>query len=361
MAWHARPGRSWNRGPRAAGAAVLVLGLALGAKATESPKTGKISGTNERALSRPFLQDFARPVSVPFPEDNAFTSARETLGRMLFFDPRLSGSNWISCASCHNPALSWGDGLPRAIGDGMKTLGRRTPTILNLAWASSMFWDGRAETLEEQALGPIQATGEMNLKLEEMIGKISSIEGYRQLFAQAYPGEGIAPATVAKAIATFERNVVSAESGFDRWAAGVEDAISPEAKRGFLLFNTKARCAKCHAGWRFTDDSFHDIGVLTTDIGRGQVLKDIPAVAHAFKTPTLRDVDRRAPYMHNGSVATLEEVIDFYDRGGKARRPSLSSDMKPLGLSSEERAQLIAFLRTLTAPAAAVAVPALPR
>jgi len=197
--------------------------------------------------------------------------------------------------------LSWGDALPRAIGHGMQTLDCRTPTILNLAWGATFFWDGRADTLEAQALGPIQAAGEMNLDLGTMVKRIAAIEGYRTRFAAAYPGEPIEPATVAKAIATFERGVVSADAPFDRWILGEEDAIGLEARRGFIVFNTKGNCAKCHSGWRFTDDSFHDFGVPGHDLGRGAVLKDIPSVRHAFKTPTLRDVDRRAPYMHDGS------------------------------------------------------------
>jgi cytochrome c peroxidase len=346
---------------------VLALGACAlaGTVALRATDDGAGSSNNavsaERVASQPFLASYARPASTPFPDENGYTPEREALGRALFFDPRLSGSGWISCATCHNPGLSWGDGLPRAIGHGMKTLGRRTPTILNLAWGQAFFWDGRADTLEDQALGPIQAAGEMNLDLPTMMARIRAIEGYQPLFAKAYPGEPVAPETVAKAIATFERGVVSPSAPFDRWLAGDEAAISPEAKRGFVVFNTKAACAKCHSGWRFTDDSFHDIGVVGDDIGRGALLKDIPAVQHAFKTPTLRDADRRGPYMHDGSVATLEGVIDFYDRGGLTARASLSNDLKPLGLTGEEKRHLLAFMRTLTSPAAPVHVPALPR
>jgi cytochrome c peroxidase len=349
-------------GPRASVLAlgVFALGFTVALRAGESAGN-KAAVSAERVASQPFLASYARPASTPFPEDNAYTPEREALGRTLFFDPRLSGSGWISCASCHNPGLSWGDGLPRAIGHGMKTLGRRTPTILNLAWGQAFFWDGRADTLEAQALGPIQAEGEMNLDLPTMIARIEGIASYKVLFAKAYPGEPVAPETVAKAIATFERGVVSPDAPFDRWLAGDEAAISPDAKRGFVVFNTKAACAKCHSGWRFTDDSFHDIGVAGDDVGRGALLKDIPSVQHAFKTPTLRDADRRGPYMHDGSVDTLEAVVDFYDRGGLAARASLSNDLKPLGLTGEEKRQLLAFMRTLTSPERPVQVPALPR
>ena len=341
---------------------VSALGLTVALRASDDAGAGAKSAMSaERVASQPFLASYARPATTPFPEDNTFTPEREALGRALFFDPRLSGSGWISCASCHNPGLSWGDGLPRAIGHGMKTLGRRTPTILNLAWGQAFFWDGRADTLEAQALGPIQAAGEMNLDLPTLMTRIGSIESYRALFAKAYPGEPVAPETVAKAIATFERGVVSPEAPFDRWLAGDEAAIGADAKRGFVVFNTKAACAKCHSGWRFTDDSFHDIGVAGEDVGRGALLKEIPALQHAFKTPTLRDADRRGPYMHDGSIATLEAVVDFYDRGGLAARESLSSDLKPLALTADEKRQLLAFMRTLTSPGHAVQVPALPR
>jgi len=231
----------------------------------------------------------------------------------------------------------------------------------SLAWADAVFWDGRADTLEQQALGPISAPGEMNLLVGDLGRKLASIEGYRTLFAEAYPGEPLAPPTVAKAIATFERGVVSVKSPFDRWVANDDTAMSEDAARGFVLFNTKANCAKCHNGWRFTDDSFHDIGLPSSDMGRGALLKDIPSMQHAFKTPTLRDVDRRAPYMHDGSLATLDEVIEFYDRGGAVARESLSPDVKRLGLTSEEKQQLIAFLHTLTSPPESITVPALPR
>ncbi len=201
---------------------------------------------------------YVRPTEIPFPKSNQYTPARELLGRTLFFDPRLSGSKFISCATCHNPGFSWGDGLPLAIGHGMKQLGRRTPTILNLAWAELLFWDGRAESLEEQALGPIAAPGEMNQPLDKMIATVSSIRGYKPLFESAYPGEPANEKTVARAIATFERSVVSGQAPFDKWIAGDESAISEKAKHGFDLFNTKAACATCHSGWAFTDGGFHD-------------------------------------------------------------------------------------------------------
>lgn len=290
---------------------------------------------------------YIRPDAVPVPSDNAITEDRVLLGKTLFFDPRLSGSNFISCATCHNPGFAWGDGLPKGIGHGMKQLGRRTPTILNTAFGDLMFWDGRADSLEAQALGPIQSPGEMNMPLGDVVAKINSISGYKPLFERAYPGEPINEKTIAKAIATFERTVITPEAPFDAWVAGNDGAISQSAKRGFEVFNGKARCAECHSGWNFTDSGFHDIGIADDDLGRGKPLK-LEAMQHAFKTPTLRNATLRAPFLHNGSEPTLEAVIDFCDRGGRAQRVSLSPEVQPLHLSEQEKKDLVEFIGTLT-------------
>jgi len=299
---------------------------------------------------------FKRPVGIPFPKDNPATVERETLGKALFFDPRLSGANSISCASCHNPAFSWGDGLPLGVGFGSKELHRRTPTILNVAWGEEYFWDGRADSLEAQALGPIKSAGEM----DKMLAKIDEIPGYKRMFEKAYPGEGINETNVAKAIATFERTVVSGTAPFDEWINGREDAISEPAKHGFDLFNTKALCVQCHTGWNFTDDGFHDIGVADDDIGRGKVLPGIAIVQHAFKTPTLRNVASRHPYLHNGSEKTMDDVMRFYNAGGKAKRDSLDINIKPLNLSESEMHDLCEFMLTLSSHDQPVTIPTLP-
>lgn len=342
-------------------AAVFALCLALAWGLAGRGAGGVAASLPEKMVARHYVPTYLRPTSIPAPDDNAHTPAREALGKILFFDPRLSGSDLISCASCHNPALSWGDGLPRAIGHDRKTLGRRSPTLLNLAWSESMFWDGRVDTLEEQALGPIQAPGEMNMNLQGMVEKIDAIPGYRALFARAYPDLPIGGTTVARAIATFERQIISGPAPFDRWASGDDSAMPGSAQRGFMLFNTKARCATCHSGWRFTDDSFHDIGVLGTDRGRGVILPGIDVMQYAFKTPTLRNTARRAPYMHDGSILTLDDVIELYDHGGVARRPSLSAEIKPLHLTLEEKRDLMAFLQALSGTDRAVETPMLPR
>jgi len=303
---------------------------------------------------------FTRPASIPFPKDNPCSIDRETLGKALFFDPRLSVAGATACASCHNPAFSWGDALARGIGFGSKQLGRRTPTILNVAWGEEYFWDGRADSLEAQALGPIKSAGEMNMPLDKMVERVNNITGYKPMFAKAYPGEGINEKTVAKAIATFERTVISGTAPFDEWVNGRENAISESAKHGFDVFNTKGLCVQCHAGWNFTDDGFHDIGVADDDIGRGKVLPGIPAVMHAFKTPTLRNVAQRRPYLHNGSETTLEDVVRFYNTGGQAKRDSLDVNIKPLNLTDQEMRDLCAFLLTLSSNDKPVTIPTLP-
>jgi cytochrome c peroxidase len=305
------------------------------------------------------LADFERPARVPAPRGNPMTPQKAALGQMLFFDPRLSGSGAISCASCHNPALAWGDGLPRGIGHMGTTLGRRSPTILDVAFGEPYFWDGRAASLEEQAKGPLGSKSEMNMQADAAIGRIAAMPAYQSAFEQAFPGQAISLDTIAAAIATFERTVVSGEAPFDRWVKGDEEAVSQSAKRGFVLFNGKANCAVCHAGWRMSDDGFHDIGLPDDDRGRAAIAPGIEQLEHAFKTPTLRNVSQRAPYMHNGTVATLAAVIDHYDTGF-VRRPSLDTQMKPLGLTAEEKADLLAFLDTLTGTAAPATIPVLP-
>lgn len=304
---------------------------------------------------------YQRPRMVPYPDDNPYTEAKMRLGKTLFFDPRLSKSNSISCASCHNPSFAWGDGRATAVGHGMKQLPRRSPTILNTAWIELFMWDGRFASLEEQALGPITSTAEMNMPLDELIPKLEKIEEYGPLFASAFDGSpDITADKIASAIATFERTLVSAEAPFDRWVRGDEEAISQAAKRGFELFNGKANCHACHEGWRFTDDSFHDIGLPDGDLGRGTILPDIEKMQHAFKTPSLRNIDRRGPYMHNGSLADLPTVIDYYDRAA-VERPSRSDEIRSLRLSEQDKQDLVAFLETLTSDDAPVALPLMPR
>jgi cytochrome c peroxidase len=303
---------------------------------------------------------YRRPESIPFPKTNPYTPAKAALGKKLYFDTRISVATAQSCASCHNPGLGWGDGLPVGVGHGMAQLGRRSPSIVNAAWGDIFMWDGRLATLEEQALGPIQSPGEMNMPLDKLMARLTSVAEYKPLFAAAFPGEDMSPQTLAKAIATYERTVVSDRPQFDAWVDGDEKAISDEAKRGFAVFNTKGQCSSCHEGWNFTNDGFQDIGLPDADIGRGQFMPGIPKMNHAFKTPGLREISLRGPYMHNGSLATLKDVVEHYDRGG-VDRPSRSDLVKPLGLTGQEKADLVAFLETLTSNMRPTTVPVLPR
>jgi cytochrome c peroxidase len=303
---------------------------------------------------------FLRPEEIPQPKDNPITPEKVALGRMLFFDPRLSGSGAISCATCHDPGLAWGDGLSKGIGHMGTLLGRHTPTLLDVAYGEPYFWDGRAATLEDQAKGPMASGKEMAMSVPKTLALLRSLPEYVDAFASAYHGQAISMDTIAAAIATYERTLNSGQSPFDHWVNGDDSSMSPAAVRGFTLFNGKANCAACHVGWRMSDDGFHDIGLHDTDMGRAAVMPGIIQLEHAFKTPTLRNITRRAPYMHDGSVPTLNAVIDHYDNGF-APRPSLDPAIHPLALTSGEKADLLAFLGELTSVDAPVTLPVLPR
>src|SRR4051794_24291513 len=331
--------------------ALLLLGASFAFTAAESPS----SVTDIRAAYR-------RAPAIPFPTDNPFSDAKSALGEMLFFDPLLSGSRTRSCATCHNPSLSWADGLPRATGEKQLSMALRSPSLIDVAFGEVLGWDGKLGDLESVAFGPIANPANMNLTEPELIGRLSAIPGYVDAFTRAFGGgQAVTRGKIELALATFQRTITAGEAPFDRWTGGEETAINAAAKRGFQLFNGKAHCSSCHSGPSFTDGSFHDIGTAEKDdIGRGRLFPTSEKLRYAFKTPTLRDVVRRAPYMHNGSVATLEEVITLYERGG-IDRPSRSELIKPFSLAPAERADLLAFLQTLTSSTHAASIPTLPR
>lgn len=327
---------------------VVIVALALFAASSRAddiaPKAREVA-----------LGDYRHPSTIPFPDNDLYSAAKSELGRQLFFDPAFSKSRTISCSTCHDPALSWGDGRRRARGEAASDLAFRSPTLLNVAWMPRLGWDGKFRDLEAVAFAPITAAGNMNLKEAALVERLSSEPRYVAAFAGAFPDGAISRRNIEQALATYERSIVSQEAPFDRWVQGDESAVSEAAKRGFDLFNAKARCAECHTGWTFSDGSFHDIGVAQgKDIGRGRLFPTSVKLQYAFKTPTLRDVARRAPYMHDGSVPTLEGVINLYDRGGIAR-PSRSELIKPLGLTESEKSDLLAFLQTLSDDPVAVA------
>jgi cytochrome c peroxidase len=291
---------------------------------------------------------FRRPAAVPFPADNPYSEKKRALGEALFHDKRLSIDNSLSCASCHDRTKGFADGKVQGSGVPGRPLKRHTPTLWNLAWSGPVFWDGRARSLEEQIAGPIESPDEMAQPVVSVVSRLGTDPEMQRAFAEAFPRDSkVSAANLAKAIATFERTIVSPETRFDRWVAGEAGALSERDVAGFRLFAGKAGCANCHSGFAFTDYAFHDTGLPGEDRGRGAVLR-FPAAEHAFKTPGLREIGRSAPYMHDGSLQTLDDVLRHYE-SGIVERPTLSKDLpRDLRLTEGERADLIAFLATLT-------------
>ncbi len=274
----------------------------------------------------------------PFPPDNPPTAAKVRLGEELFFDSILSGNQRRSCSTCHKRELHFTDGLSRGWGLDESELSRKTPGLFNVGWQRSMFFDGRVKTLEEQVAKPLKNHREMALDPDEAVARIRSDPFYVRLFKNAFPGEDISFGLVAKAIASFERTLVSYDSDLDRHLEGDEAALSAAAKRGLKLFETKAECVKCHHGPLLTDHELHYTGVAERD-GHG-----VPGAK--YKTQSLRDSVRRYSYMHNGRLMNIRQVIEHYDRGGSAP-PGLQAEIRPLGLSDAEKGDLIAFLASL--------------
>ncbi len=283
------------------------------------------------------------------------------LGAELYFDTRLSIDNTISCATCHDPEAGWANHNRVDTGVGGRTGTRNSGTILDAAFMKYQFWDGRATTLEEQALGPIHNPVEMGETLEHVVRKLNAIDGYRAQFHDVF-GAGVTADGIARAIAVFERTVVSGPSAYDRYVAGETNAMSDAARRGMALFGGKAGCRACHSGPMLSDQSFHNVGVGMDaphpDPGREAVTHD-PADRGKFKTPSLRNVALTWPYLHDGSAATLAEVVELYDRGG-VPNPGLDPRIRPLHLSADEQSDLVEFLKALTGTLPHVERPVLP-
>ena len=301
-----------------------------------------------------------RPVEIP--PDNPQTEPKVALGRQLYFDPRLSADNKISCATCHDPEMAWANHNPVDVGIKGQKGNRNSGTILDSAYMDFQFWDGRAKTLEEQALGPIHNPVEMGETLDNVVKKLTAIEGYRTQFKAVF-GTGVTTDGIAKAIAAFERTVLSGPSPYDRYTAGDKSAMSQAAIRGMRVFNSKARCRTCHNGPMFSDQGFHNLGVgmdrPNPDVGREAVTKN-PSDRGRFKTPTLRNVALTWPYMHDGSVKTLAEVVALYDAGG-VKNPALDVLVTPLELTGDEQKDLVAFLEALTGTLPKINRPVLPK
>ena len=281
----------------------------------------------------------------PIPADNPHTAEKVELGKQLYFDPRLSRDDTVSCATCHDPKKGWSNGAAFATGVRNQVGGRSAPTIINSAYHDLQFWDGRAERLEGQALGPVQNPIEMDMTLDEVVAKLNKIEGYRSQFQKVF-GTDVTAANTAKAIAAFERTILSGDAPYDRFKAGDKSALSEQAQRGMKVFFNKANCSACHTGHSFSDGAFHNIGVgmehEKPDLGRYEISKQI-GDRGAFKTPTLREIGRTAPYMHDGRFKTLDEVVDYYVQGGHPN-PQLDEEIFKLKLTAADRADLVKFL-----------------
>lgn len=310
------------------------------------------------------LQTWLLPDQAPAPANNQLNKTRIELGKKLFFDPRLSGDGNMSCATCHNPMLGWSDGLPTGKGFKSMVLGRASPTIINTGFNDIQMWDGRKSSLEDQAMGPMEATFEMNMDTTKLFKWINTNKGYKKLFKEAYPeSTEITADTLSKAMASYERTVVSNNSPFDRWVKGDANAMTKQQINGFMLFTGKANCEACHSAPNFTDNGFHNVGLASwgneePDMGR-YAQKPLKLMKGAFKTPTLRNIEQTAPYFHDGSSASMIDVVDHYNQGGVVKT-NLSPNMKKLNLSVEEMNDLVVFMNALTSPMPPVTLPELP-
>ena len=287
---------------------------------------------------------------VPAPESNPVTREKVELGRALFFWKGLSRDRSLSCGGCHVPEKAYSDGKARAIGVRGQVNSRRTPPLLNRAWGKSFFWDGRAATLEDQVLQPVRNPIEMDLSLDEIAPRVRA-DGELGAHMRAVFGREAEREDVARALASYVRSILAGDSPYDQYVAGRRDALNEQQQIGLKLFRGKANCAACHVGTNLTDERFHNTGTswkdgAWTDPGRAAVSKD-EADRGAFKTPGLREVARAAPYMHDGSLRTLEDVVDFYDKGGR-ENPLIDSEVRPLKLTRDEKRALVEFLKSLT-------------
>jgi cytochrome c peroxidase len=296
----------------------------------------------------------------PAPAENATTQEKAALGKRLFFDPRLSGENTMSCASCHNPEKAFGDDRPRAQGKGGQELARNTPSLLNVGYYSKFFWDGRAESLEQQALVPIQSPEEMDQDLDELEHELKAIPAYEEQFQVAFGGD-VTRERIAQALAAFQRTLVTGPSPFDRYLAGDEESLSASAKRGLDLFKGEAGCIRCHNGPLLTDEKFYRLGASFQDDGLAAATGSASDKGK-FRAPSLRNVAETAPYMHNGSMETLEEVVTFYYRGVPTNTDAeFPLDVAPLlGQSYSEVGDIVAFLAALSGTPPQVAPPERP-
>ncbi len=319
---------------------MLLLAVAQTACATRSaPRTVGAES------SRPLGLDLYRPE----PDDNPTVPATVALGRRLFHERRLARDRSLACVDCHRPALAFTDGRAKAVGVYGRRGPRSVPTLVNRAWGESFFWDGRIDTLEMLVLAPIVAELEMDLTIGEAVDRLRGTTPYPTAFRETFGGE-VNGADLARALAAYIRTIQAGGSPYDRYVWGDPAALSADAQAGLHLFRGRANCTVCHAGANLTDEQFHNTGVFwgqqPYDAGR-VVVTGVSEDTGKFKTPTLREIEHTAPYMHDGSIATLEEVVDFYDRGGNAN-PYRDRELRPLSLTGEEKEALLNFLRSLS-------------
>lgn len=287
---------------------------------------------------------------VPAPENNAVTREKVELGRALFFWKGLSRDRSLSCSGCHVPEKAFSDGKAHAVGVRGQVGERRTPSLLNRAWGKSFFWDGRAATLEDQVLQPVLNPKEMDLKPDDIAPRVRA-DGELGGRMRAVFGREVEREDVARALASYVRSILAGDSPYDQYVAGRRDALNEQQQSGLKLFRGKANCVACHVGTNLTDERFHNTGTgwndgKWTDQGRAAVSNN-EVERGAFKTPGLREVARAAPYMHDGSLQTLEAVVDFYDKGGR-ENPSIDGEMRPLKLTQDEKRALVEFLKSLS-------------
>ncbi len=321
-----------------------------------------VSHAKESARADQILRERAKSFFSGDPAPKPTSEARVRLGRKLFFDQKLSETGKMSCASCHIPEKAYGDGRKTAIGKNGQKLPRKTMSLLNIAGDPLFFWDGRAKTLEDQVLQALQNKKEMSLSLKKAVEIVNADLAYRPLFTKAFPKEKtpIRAENVAKAIADFERSLISANAPFDRWLAGQDQALTPKQKRGLDLFTDKANCVACHLGANFSDGLLNDIGLPDKDLGRGLITKN-KNDNHFFKTPGLRNITERAPYTHAGGLKDLRAVIEHYNTGGFSRGDTdippeekqgeivaFHNFTQPLNLTPSEIDDMIEFLKSLS-------------
>ena len=306
------------------------------------------------ALAPAMLAEIRLPLGLdlyrPIPEDNPITAEKVKLGKKLFGDKLLSRDRSLSCKGCHQPKKAFTDGRAKAVGVYGRKGPRSVPTLVNRAYGRTFFWDGRTSTLEEQVVKPIESESEMDMTLGEAVDRLKRKSRYRKMFQQAFHREPNGE-DLARALASYVRTIYSGDSPFDRYIYGKRGTLSDQQRRGLRIFRGKGNCTACHIGPTFSDEEFHNTGVAwrdgkLQDEGRFAITGEAE-LKGAFKTPTLREAARTAPYMHDGSLATLQDVINFYSDGGR-KNPHLDEEIKPRNLTGQEKQDLLAFLKSLT-------------